>query len=56
MNTQMDTVSVAPILKPKPADVQFLESRKQFEREGVLGPISVDDRRDLGLHERTHLS
>ena len=50
------SASAAVALKSKAADVEFLESRQQFKREGVFSPVLVNDRRDLGLHERAHLS
>jgi len=50
---QRASASAAVALKSNAADVQFLESGQQFEREGVFSPVLVNDWRDLGLHE-TH--
>ena len=53
---QQRTSASAPVsLHSQAAEIQLLERRQQFERECVLDPVLVDDRRDLGLHERTHL-
>ena len=50
------TSSPAPVsLHTQPAEIQLLDRRQQFERECILDPVLVDDRCDLGLHERAHL-
>src|SRR6185436_4799127 len=49
------TARAAIALKAEPAYAEFLERWQQFERKGVVGPILVDDRLDLGLHIVPHL-
>ena len=53
---QERTSSPAPVsLHPQSAEIQLLDRREQLEWECILDPVLVDDRCDLGLHERTHL-
>ena len=48
--------SSAPVsLHPHSAEIQLLDRREQLEWECILDPVLVDDRCDLGLHERAHL-
>jgi hypothetical protein len=43
-------------LHPKTAEIRVLESRKQLKRERIFDPILVNDRCDLALRERAHLT
>src|ERR1700738_4785543 len=47
--------SAAIAFKAKAADIQLLERWQQFEWKGIVGPILVDHRRNVGLHEGAHL-
>ena len=50
---QLRAVAVPPM--PRPPMSSSFRRLDQLERERVLDPIFVDDRRDLGLHEVAHL-
>jgi hypothetical protein len=47
----LTSTSASIALKAEPADIQLFKWGEQFEGKGIFGPVLVNDRRNLGLHE-----